>query len=94
MPVCRSGIFAVGVYLAIEVNLFIYAYLHPSGLFYEYLPFAYLTFPWYLFFEVALSRVIGGFGCMFAGMLANALTIYFAFVLISQYRKKRLSLRK
>ena len=80
----KPGIVAAGLYLAIEASLFVFACLHPSGLGYEFVPFAFLAFPWYGIFGAALVRVIGDlgviadFGCMIAGTLANAIAIYWA----------------
>ena len=73
MPICKSGIVAAGVYLAVEVLLFVDACLHPSGLGYEFIPFAFLTLPWYFLLRALPFPVIG----MSVGLLANMVTIYY-----------------
>ncbi|MGA2713963.1 MAG: hypothetical protein ABSG41_12725 [Bryobacteraceae bacterium] len=87
MAFCKSGIVAAGAYLAVEVYFFVYASLHPSGLGYEYIPFAFLSFPWYyvlgyLFVRLSWPEAYA----MFAGVLMNALVSYLAFSFFSRRR--------
>ena len=85
MPICKSGIVAAGVYLAVEVLLFVDACLHPSGLGYEFIPFAFLTLPWYFLLRALPFPVIG----MSVGLLANMVTIYYASAFISHLIPRR-----
>lgn len=91
MSVCKSGVIAASVYLAVEVSLFVWASLHPSGVLYEFLPFVWLTFPWFLLFQPFLFDATGDFGSAFAGLVVNIATIYFVLALISNLRSKKTS---
>jgi hypothetical protein len=87
MPICKSGIVAAGAYLAVEIYFFVYASMHPSGVLYEYLPFAFLSFPWYFVFGYLIAYFEWSeFYAMFAGVLMNMLVIYFAFSFFSRRR--------
>jgi len=95
MRLCWAALIVTTAYISVVVALFVAAALHPSGVGYEFLPSVYLTYPSILFFQSLCAHypplfdiIDGDFGLILAGMLTNAIAIYFIVSSVSHLRSK------
>lgn len=79
MHVSKTGLIASGAYLAIGAALYIDAYMHPSGLGYEYIPVMFWSFPWFHLFP--------DFTAICLGLPLNAILIFCVVWICQQIRK-------
>lgn len=83
MRLCKSGMFAAAAYLAVEATLLAVAYMHPSGVLYEYIPFMLGELPWGFLF------MFSGYAQLLAIPL-NVLLLYCFCSWISSLRRREM----